>query len=133
MKDVNLETTTDTLSFFKILPLNGFNSIRAKQRLHRRLKRVHESFSEPSEKPKVIYTDNSLEFGISCEELSWNHCASTSHRSETNGIAEGERYAEVEKELLLCYCNVALMKNGGRVPWSVTVLCDMFKTSHQLG
>ena len=24
----------------------------------------------------------------SCEELSWNHCTSTPHRSETNGIAE---------------------------------------------
>ena len=30
-------------------------------------------FLEPSEKPKVIYTDNSLEFGKSCEALSWNH------------------------------------------------------------
>ena len=27
-------------------------------------------------------------FGKSCEEQSWNHCASTPHRSETNGIAE---------------------------------------------
>ena len=45
-------------------------------------------FLEPSRKPKVIYTDNSLEFGRSCEELSWNHCTSTPHRSETNGIAE---------------------------------------------
>ena len=26
--------------------------------------------------------------GKSCEELSWNHCSSTPHRSETNGIAE---------------------------------------------
>ena len=43
---------------------------------------------EPTRKPKVIYTDNSLEFGKSCEELSWNHCTSTPHRSETNGIAE---------------------------------------------
>ena len=33
-------------------------------------------------------TDNSLEFGKACEELSWNHCKSTPHRSETNGIAE---------------------------------------------
>ena len=40
------------------------------------------------EKPKVIYTDNCLEFGKACEELSWNHCASTPHRSETHGIAE---------------------------------------------
>ena len=28
------------------------------------------------------------EFGKSCEDLSWNHCTSTPHRSETNGIAE---------------------------------------------
>ena len=27
-------------------------------------------FLEPSEKPRVIYTDNSLEFGKSCEDLS---------------------------------------------------------------
>ena len=39
-------------------------------------------------KPKVIYTDNSLEFGNSCEESSWNHCTSTPHRLQTNGIAE---------------------------------------------
>ena len=36
----------------------------------------------------VIYTDNSLEFGRACEDLSWNHCMSTPHRSETHGIAE---------------------------------------------
>ena len=45
-------------------------------------------FVEPARKPKVIYTDNSIEFGKACEDLSWNHCTSTPHRSETNGIAE---------------------------------------------
>ena len=35
-----------------------------------------------------MYTVNSLEFGKACEDLSWNHCTSTPHRSETNGIAE---------------------------------------------
>ena len=29
-----------------------------------------------------------LEFGKSCEELSWNHRTNTLHRSETNGIAD---------------------------------------------
>ena len=53
-------------------------------------------FLEPTRKPKVIYTDNSLEFGKSCEELCWNHCTSTPHRSETNGIAE--RAVRREKE-----------------------------------
>ena len=40
------------------------------------------------EETKSLYTDNSLEFGKACEDLSWNHCTSTPHRSETNGIAE---------------------------------------------
>ena len=29
-----------------------------------------------------------MEFGKACEDLSWNHCASTPHRSETNGNAD---------------------------------------------
>ena len=47
-----------------------------------------QKFLEPKRKPKVIYTDNSLEFGKACEDLSWNHCTSTPHRSETNETAE---------------------------------------------
>ena len=31
-----------------------------------------QKFVEPNRKPKVIYTDNSLEFGKACEDLSWN-------------------------------------------------------------
>ena len=54
------------------------------QETHRSLQKL----LEPERKPKVIYTDNSLEFGTACEDLSWNHCTSTPHRSETNGIAE---------------------------------------------
>ena len=45
-------------------------------------------FLEPDRKPQVIYIDNSPELGKACEDLSWNHCTSTLHRSETNGIAE---------------------------------------------
>ena len=29
-----------------------------------------------------------MEFSKACEDLSWNHCTSTPHRSETNGVAE---------------------------------------------
>ena len=45
-----------------------------------------QQFLDPNRKP--IYTDNSLEFGEACEDLSWNHGTSTPHRSETNVIAE---------------------------------------------
>ena len=50
-----------------------------------------QKFLEPKRKPKVIYTDNSLEFGKACEDLSWNHCTSTPHRSETNVSAQSKR------------------------------------------
>ena len=43
---------------------------------------------ESSEQPKVVYTDNLLEFVTVCEDLSWNHRTSTPHRYETNGISE---------------------------------------------
>ena len=52
-------------------------------------------------KPEVIC---SLEFGKACEDLSWNHCTSTPHRSETNGI--GERAVRRVKEgTSAVFCN----------------------------
>ena len=88
-------------------------------------------FLEPSEKPKVICTDNSLEFYKSCED----HRTSTPHRSETNGIAERavRRIKERTSAVLLksgldekwwadsveCYCclrNVQDLLSDGKVP-----------------
>ena len=93
-------------------------------------------FLEPTRKPKVIYTDNSLEFGKSCEELSWNHCTSTPHRSETNAIAERavRRVKEGTSMVLLqsgldekwwadsmeCYCNLRNIQDllsDGKTPY----------------
>ena len=87
-------------------------------------------------KPKVIQTDNSLEIGKSCEELSWNHCASTPSRSETNGIAERavRRVKEGTSAVLLqsglgneswadsmeCYCylrNIQDLLSDGKTPY----------------
>ena len=59
-----------------------------KNKTSQETQRSLQKFLEPERKPKVIYTDNSLEFGKACEDLSWNHSTSTPHRSETNGIAE---------------------------------------------
>ena len=73
------------------------------QETQRRLQK----FLEPERKPKVKYTDNSLEFGEACEDLSWNHCTSTPHRSETNGIAE--RAVRRVKEGRHLSCIIAIM------------------------
>ena len=94
-----------------------------------------QKFLEPERKPKVIYTDNSLEFGKACEYLSWNHCTPTPHRSETNGIAERavRRVKEGTSAVLLqsgldenwwadsmeCYChlrNIQDLLSDGKTP-----------------
>ena len=83
-----LETITDMQSCCKTQSLNGSKHIRAKQGLHKNTQKSLQKFLEPDRNPKVIYTDNSLEFVKACEDLPWNHCTSTPHRSEAHGIAE---------------------------------------------
>ena len=87
-------------------------------------------FLEPSKKTKVTYTDNSLEFGKSCEEPSWNHCTSTAHSSETSGIAE-RAVRRIKEPLQYCH-TAAWMRNGGRIPLNVPVMCEMFKMGKHL-
>ena len=65
-------------------------------------------FLEPTRKPKVIYTDNSLEFCKACENLSWNHCTSTPHRSETNEIAERAVRRNEKRDI----CCIVAVKSG---------------------
>ena len=68
--------------------IQWIQSYPSKTKTSQETQRSLQKFLEPDRKPNVIYTDNSLEFGKACEDLSWNHCTSTPHRSETNGIAE---------------------------------------------
>ena len=70
------------------LATQWIQSYPCKTKTSQETRRSLKKFLEPDTKPKVIYTDNSLEFGKACEDLSWNHCTSTPHRSETNGIPE---------------------------------------------
>ena len=88
VKEMNHATIIDTPLWYGTWQLSGYNPTHVKQKLPRRPRRAWWSSWSRRGKPKVIYTDNSWEFGKSCEELSWNHCASTPHRSETDGIAE---------------------------------------------
>ena len=92
-----------------------------KTKLHRKLKEVCKSFWSPNRKHKVIYTDNSLEFGKACEDLSWNHCTLTPHRSETHG--EGTSAVLLQSGL----------KNGGQIPWNGVPMCETFKIYYLMG
>ena len=64
------------------LATQWFQAYPCKNKTSLETQRSLQKFLEPERKPKVIYTDNSLEFGKACEDLSWNHCTSTPHRSE---------------------------------------------------
>ena len=72
----------------KIWQRSGYNPTHGKRTTYQETEKSWQKFLEPKRKPDVTCTDNSLEFGKACEDLSWNHCTSTPHRSETNGIAE---------------------------------------------
>ena len=90
-------------------------------------------FLETTRKPKVIYSDNSLEFGKSCEELSWNHCTSTAHTHQKQiGLLE-EQLAQSRKGLLRCFRSPVWIANGGRIPWNVTAIYEIFKINFLMG
>ena len=94
-----------------------------KNKTSQETQRSLQKFLEPERKPKVIYTDNSLEFDKACEDLSWNHCTSTPHRSETNGIAE--RAVRRVKE----GTSAVLLQSGLNESWwadsmNVTPICE---------
>ena len=76
-----------------------------KNKTSQETQRSLQKFLEPERKPKVIYTDNSLEFGKACEDLSWNHCMSTPHRSNTYGVAE-KSSAQSKGKHLCCIASI---------------------------
>ena len=69
VKGVNLETIIDTQSWYRIWLLNEFQSYPCKTKTSQETERSLQKFLEPNRKPKVIYTDNSLEFGNACEDF----------------------------------------------------------------
>ena len=86
-----------------------------------------QKFLEPNRKPKVIYTDNSSEFGKYCEEFSWNHCTSTPHRSQTNGIAE-RAVRRIKEGTSVVLLQSGLDENGWLILWNAGAVCETSKS-----
>ena len=64
------------------LATQWIQSYPCKTKTSQETERSLQKFLEANRKPKVIYTDNSLEFGKACVDLSWNHCTSTHHTDQ---------------------------------------------------
>ena len=87
---------------------------------------------EPHRKPKVIYTNNSLELGKACEDLSWNHCTSTPHRSETDGIAE-RAVRRVKEGTSAVMLQSGLDENWWADSRNVTPICETSQIYYLMG
>ena len=103
-----------------------------KNKTSQETQRSLQKFLEPDRKLKVIYTDNSLEFSKACADLSWNHCTSTPHRSETNGVAE--RAVRRVKE----GTSAVLLQSGLNESWwadskDVTPICETSQIHFLMG
>ena len=123
MTIANLETITDTQSWCRTLATQWIQSYPCKTKTSQETQRSLQKFLEPDGRPKIIYTDNSLEFGKAREDLSWNHCTSTPYWSETNGIAE--RAVRRVKE----GTSAVLLQSGLNESWwadsmNVTPICE---------
>ena len=133
MRKVNLVTITDTQSWYKILPTQWIQSYPCKTKASQESEKSLRKFLEPSQKPKGIYTDNSLEVWKSCEELSWNHRTSTPHRCETNGIAESAVRRVKEGTSAVLLQSGLDEKWWYWFLWNAVVICEMSKTFWQMG
>ena len=88
-----------------------------------------QKFLESTRKPKVIYTDNSLNLANPVKIFA--------------GIIVRQRYTDQKHMRLQCAesrkghlqycCNQVWTKNAGRIPWNATAICKTFKISCLMG
>ena len=91
-----------------------------------------QKFLEPDRNVKVIYTDNSLEFGKACEIFP-GIIARLHHTDRRLMGSLKEQCAESRKAPLLYFCNQVCLKFGGRIPRSVTAIFETSQISHVMG
>ena len=113
-------------------PFNGDNLIRAKQKLLRRRKRVHESVSS-RQKSRKSFTLR-IHWNLANPVKIYHGIIELRHLiNPRRMVLLKERYAEKKRERLLYCCNQAWMKNGGLILWNAIAICEMSKTSWQMG
>ena len=100
----------------KIRPLNGFKVTHAKQKLHKTLREIYVRFSKPAASPKVIHTDNSLEFGKLVKIV--NGTIVPLHLIGLRRLElQKEQYEESKRALRLFYFSPDSMNSGGQNLW----------------
>ena len=123
---MNLESITDTLSWYKISQLNGFNRILPKQKFLRKQKSAYKSSWSRPRNPKSFTLTNPWNWAKPVK--TYLGVVVRQHLTvQRQMVLLKERYAELKKGLLQYWSSLDFRKAGGQKPWSVLVICETFK------
>ena len=115
------------------LATQWIQSYPCKSKLSKETEKSLQKFFELSQKSIVFFTLTiHWNFGKSCAYYLGIIVRQHLTVRKQNGIAE-RGLCRIQEGLLLYCCNQVWMKNGGRIPWSATAICEMSKTSWQKG
>ena len=92
-----------------------------------------QEFLEPSRKPKVIYTDNSLDIGKSCEESSLESLYVNTAQMRNTWDCRKSSAQNQGGDICGAICSPVWVTNGGRIPLSVTAIFETLKISCLMG
>ena len=110
----------------------GWRSIGPIRKTSRETQRSLQKFLKPTRKPRVIYTDNSLEFGKASEDLFWTIVRQHHPGQKQMGFLR-EQCAEWKTAPLLYCCNQVWIKVGGQILWIVTPICETWQIYYLMG
>ena len=129
---MNLETIIDMQSWYKAWPPNGYDHTRVKQKLLRKRRRAcKSSWSRRGHLKSLTMT-----IPWNLENLVKNYHGIIVRQRHTDQKHMGlpkEQCAESRKGHLRYCCNQVWTKNGGRILWNSTAICEMSKTSCLMG
>ena len=126
MKDVNHDIIIDTLLWYKIWQPSGYNPTRVKLKLLRKPRRACRSSWSRRGNPKSF----TLTIPQNLASLVEKYPGIIVRQHHTDQKRMGllrEQCVEFWKGHLRYCCNQVWMKNGGRIPWNATAICQIFR------
>ena len=122
-KEVHQGTIIDTLLWFKISPLNGYNLIR---------RRLSESFWSRHRSQKLFI--RTIHLNLASLVINYRGIIEQLHLiAQKQTELQNELYDEQKREHQPYYCNLDWMKSGGQIQRNALAICEMSKTSWQTG
>ena len=122
MKDVNHDTIIDTLWWYKIWLLSGYNPTSAKKLLRKPRRAYRSSWSRQGNQESFSLT---IFQKFATPVKNYPGIIVRQHHTDQNrmGLLR-EQCVEFRKGHLRYCCNPAWMKNGGLTPWNISVIFE---------